>query len=279
MKRIILFLFIIFKIHFDCFSSGENIKTGSRSAGMAHASVCLHDIWSIYNNQAGLASTKSFSAGISFENRFRLKELSYKTIAIILPFKSNVFGLSVSQFGFSLYNETKIGLSYSKNLNEKLSTGVQLNYLTTHIGEDYGNTSTILGEIGFQYILSHQLTIGAHLYNPYQPKSNNIKNEQAPTIARFGISYHPSAKIIIAIETEKTVQYSPIFKVGIEYHPAQKIYFRTGVSTNPIFNAGGFGLKYANFKLDFAVPYHQTLGFTPHVSIIYQSSNKKNNSK
>ncbi len=279
MKRIILFLFIIFKIHFDCFSSGENIKTGSRSAGMAHASVCLHDIWSIYNNQAGLASTKSFSAGISFENRFRLKELSYKTAAIILPFKSNVFGLSVSQFGFSLYNENKIGLSYSKNLNAKLSAGVQLNYLKTNIGDNFGNTSNILGEIGFQYVLSPQLTIGAHLYNPYQPKSNTMMHEKAPTIIRFGISYLPSDKIIIAIETEKTVNYSPIFKVGIEYHPAQKVYIRSGVSTNPTFNAAGFGLEFTHFKLDFAASYHQTLGFTPNISIIYQTSYKKNNTK
>ncbi len=279
MKRIILLLFIFLKAPFICFSAGENIKTGSRSAGMANASVCLHDMWSIYNNQAGLASIKKFSAGISFENRFMLKELSNKTAAIIFPFKSNVFGLSVSQFGFSLYNENKIGLSYSKNLNEKLSAGVQLNYLTTHIGDNFGNTSNILGEIGFQYILSPQLTIGAHLYNPYQPNSKNIIHKKAPTIIRFGISYLPSDKIIIAIETEKTVHYNPIFKVGIEYHPVQKIYIRSGVSTNPIFNAAGFGLEFTHFKLDFAASYHQTLGFTPHVSIIYQTSYKKNNTK
>jgi hypothetical protein len=269
-KAFTLLLFSI--ISFSLFATGENFPIGGRSAGMANSSVTLSDFWAIHHNQAGLTGIKNFSAGIYYENRFGLKELSLKGGAVVLPTKSGVFGLSMTYFGYTQYNESKIGLAYAKGFGEKFSVGVQLDYLSTHIAENYGNKSTVAGEIGLRYQINKNLCIAGHIFNLNRAKIAAYNDERIPTIARLGLSYAFSDKVLVTAETEKDIQYNPVFKAGLEYKPAKVLYIRAGIATNPFLNAFGFGLEFKNFKLDFATSYHQTLGFSPQVSIIFNTT-------
>ncbi len=253
-------------------ASGENPPIGGRSAGMANASVTSTDFWSLSSNQAGIASIQNFSAGIYYENRFGIKELGLKAGAVVMPTNSGVFALSITNFGYSLYNENKIGLAYARNFSNKFSAGIQLDYLSTHIAENYGNSSAIAAELGMIFKMNSKMAIGAHIYNPTRAKIASYNDERAPTIAKLGMSYIFSEKVSIAVEAEKDIQYNPFFKAGIEYHPINQLYFRTGISTNPMLNTFGFGLELKNFNLDFATSYHQTLGFSPQFSIIFHAS-------
>ena len=271
-NRAIITFTLIMIIISSCFASGENWAIGGRSAGMANASVTLNDLWAIHNNQAGLSEIKNISAGIYYENLYGLKELGLKSGAAVLPTKSGVFGISLSYFGYSQYNENKIGLAYAKSFGNKFSAGIQLDYLSTHIAENYGNTSAIAAEIGLLYKINKKINIGAHVYNPTRTKIADYNDERVPTTFRLGLSYLISEKLIVAFESEKDIQYKPSFKAGFEYHAVKQFYFRAGISTNPILNSFGFGLEFKNFNLDFATSYHQALGFTPQVSIIFHKS-------
>ncbi len=271
-KKITFSFFIACFVSISTYATGENWPIGGRSSGMANASVTLNDLWSIHNNQAGLTGIKNFSAGLYYENRFGLKNLGLKAGAIAVPTKSGVFGLSITHFGYSQYNESKIGLAYAKAFGTKFSAGVQLDYLSTHIAENYGNSSALAAEIGLRYQINKNLCIGAHIFNPTRAKVADYNNEHAPTIARLGLSYAFSEKLILAAESEKDIDYDPVFKAGIEYRPIKQLYFRTGISTNPVLNAFGFGLEFKSFNLDFSASYHQALGFTPQVSLIFHTS-------
>ena len=273
-RTTISFLFLVIILS-TCFATGENWAIGGRSAGMANASVTLNDLWAIHNNQAGLAEIKNISAGIYYENLYGLNELGLKAGAFVIPTKSGVFGLNLSYFGYSQYNENKVGLAYAKSFGNKFSVGIQLDYLSTHIAENYGSTSAIAAEIGLQYSINKKINIGAHVYNPTKAKIADYNNERVPTIFRLGLSYLISKKIIVAIETEKDIQYNAAFKAGVEYHAVKQFYFRAGISTNPVLNSFGFGLELKNFNLDFATTYHQVLGFTPQVSIIFHNTESK----
>ncbi|NTW31774.1 MAG: hypothetical protein HGB12_03980 [Bacteroidetes bacterium] len=259
------------------FATGENIPVGGRAAGMGNASVTFCDFWAIHHNQAGLTGVKAFSAGIYYENRFGLKNLGLKSGAIVYPTKSGVFGLSMTSFGYSMYNESKIGLAYAKAFGDRFSAGVQLDYLSTHIAENYGNSSAIAAEVGLIYKLNKNLSIGAHVYNPTKAKTASYNDERAPTIVKLGLAYSFSEKVTISVESDKDIQYDPEIKAGIEYHPVKKLYFRTGISTNPVLNSFGFGLEFKNITFDFATSYHQTLGFTPQFSMIFHITNPKEN--
>nr|MDQ3049071.1 hypothetical protein [Bacteroidota bacterium] len=151
-------------------AGNENFPIGSRSASMGNASVSLSDVWSSHHNQAGLGFMRDASAGVYYENRFLLKELGVKGLAIAVPVKVGTFGLAVSNFGYSAYSENKYSLSFAKAFGEKFSAGIALNYHTVKIAEGYGSNGTFAAEVGLQSKPLKGLTIGAHVFNPTRAK-------------------------------------------------------------------------------------------------------------
>jgi hypothetical protein len=252
-------------------SAQINHSVGARAAGMGNAFVANSDLWSVYHNQAGLAEIKEIQAGMTVENRFLVKELSLKSLAVAAPIKTTggTFGFSVSHFGFSLYSETKAGLAYAQKLSEKVSAAVQMNYHNTFIGEGYGNKGNITAEAGVQAELAENLTLGAHIFNPFRARIADHFNERIPTIMRLGLNYQVSEKVIIAAEAFKDSEYKAQIRSGLEYHVVEQLYLRAGISTNPAMNSFGFGLNLKNLKIDFATSMHSALGYTPSFTMNY----------
>lgn len=251
-----------------------NDLIGARSAAMGGYNVTLSDVWSANNNQAGLGFMEDLSGGIYYENRFLLKETSYKAGAFVLPVKTGALGLSVTSFGFSLYNETKAGLSYGQRFGDKFSMGVQLNYLNTKLTQEYGSKASFTGAVGLIARLSKALSLGVHVYNPTRTKLADDDNERVPTIMKLGLDYRFSDKVMLAVSTEKDVNFDAVVNAGIEYHITEILYLRGGISTNPTQYAFGFGMQLTHFKIDLSSSFHQTLGITPGISIIYTKKKK-----
>ncbi|MEZ5195668.1 MAG: hypothetical protein R2764_04515 [Bacteroidales bacterium] len=253
---------------------------GGRSAAMGNASVTLNDFWSVCNNQAGLAFYKNIAAGFYYENRFMVKDLSMRVGAFVLPTGSGVFGLNYNYFGYSQYNQQKIGLAYARSFGDRFSAGIQLDYLSTRIAQDYGSSHAFTFEIGVQSEIVENLFVAAHIFNPVQVKLEDENNERIPAVVRFGVSYSVSKDLIIAIETEKDTDFKPLIRGGLEYTIVKEAIVRIGYSTLPAtvgsenFSIAslytfGFGLKLNKFHLDLSSSVHQTLGWSPQVSIIF----------
>lgn len=268
----LLFTFCFVLLSFSIFAGNEDYPIGARSAAMGNASVSLSDIWSAHHNQAGLGFVRTIGAGVSYENRFLVKEISIRGGAVALPVKGGTFGLCITNFGFSLYNENKYSLSFAKAFGEKFSMGIAMDYLTTRIAEGYGNKGVLAAEVGIQAKPIKGLTIGAHAFNPTRAKINSYNNERLPTIIRLGADYNFSDKVTLAIETQKDIQYKAEFKAGLEYRAVKEFYLRIGTSTNPTLTSCGFGLNLKNLKVDFSGNYHQTLGFSPQIALSYTFS-------
>lgn len=246
-----------------------NDAIGSRSVAMGGVSTTLSDLWSANNNQAGLGFIEEMIGGIYYENRFLLKETAYNAGAFVLPTKVGALGLSVASFGYSAYSETKAGLSYGQRFGDKFSIGIQLNYLNTRLSQEYGSNNAITGAIGLIAKLSDELTMGVHVYNPTKTKLADYDNERISTVMKLGLDYRFSEKVIFIIETEKAIAYKALAKLGIEYQVLDVLYLRGGISTNPTLASFGFGLKLKGFKVELSSSFHQTLGITPSVSIVY----------
>ena len=251
-------------------AGNDNYPSGAASAGMANASVTMQNLWSVSQNQAGLAGLNKISAGIYYDRRFNLDETSVKSVALAVPVSNlGVFGAHINMFGFSLYNEKKIGVSYARKFGELVNVGVQLDYLTTTIAEDYGSNNAIAVEGGIQVKIIEGMTVGAHIFNPTQARLAEYDDERIPTIMKFGLGYKFSSKLLVAVETEKDMDEDGMFKGGIEYRPVEQIYIRAGISTNPVMNSFGAGFVIKNLQIDVAATMHQSLGYTPHVSLTY----------
>lgn len=267
MQRLLIVGFILFSL---LGRAGDNPPLGARSQGMAGCGTALHnDVWGVQNNQASLADLQSIQAGIFYEQRFLVSELGMKAFAAGMPTKYGSFGLSVNSFGYSQYSEMKTGLAYSKKLGERFSMGVQLDYFNTRIGENYGSSSTVGGEIGLLAEPVKNLTLGLHLFNPTRSKLNGNLNERIPTIMRFGLAYKFSEQVFVIAEAEKDVDYKTTFRGGIEYRPLPVFYIRAGAASNPGLVSMGFGVALKKFRLDIASSFHSQLGFSPSLGLQY----------
>jgi len=268
----ILILSLIFGLNLQSFAGNENQPAGAAGAGMAHASVTFTDVWSCYNNQAGSAYIDKITAGVYNEFRFGLKENSLNAFALVIPAKNiGNFSVSASYYGFKLYNEQKIGLGYARKFGNNISASLQANYLTTNISDEYyGNAAAFTVEAGFRALLTQQLALGFHLFNPVRSKLSEYDDERIPTTMKLGLAYEFSKKVTVAAEAEKTTERKNIFKFGINYHITEPLYIRTGISTNNTTGYFGFGLVIKSLNLDFAASWHQVLGFTPHTSLTFK---------
>jgi hypothetical protein len=250
-------------------AANDNFPFGGRQAGMGNAGVTLYDFWSISHNQAGMAHLQHAGAGFYFENRYMAREMSFGAAALALPTNTGVFGASVTYFGYSQYYESKAGLSYARAFGERLSAGVQLNYLHTYIGEGYGSAGNLAVEMGMIYEMLPQFFIGAHIFNPTRARIAEYNDERIPTIIRLGVSYVFSERVLLSVETEKDIDRDPVFRAGLEYQVVDNLYLRGGLGTHPSVNAFGFGLNVGNLQIDLASSFHQTLGYSPQLSILY----------
>jgi hypothetical protein len=250
-------------------ASNEHFPVGARSSALGNASAPLSDAWSAAHNQAGLGFVRSPTAGIYYENRFLIKELSLRSAILALPLKAGTIGLSLTDFGYELYKESNYSLSFAKAFSKTFSIGMAMDYLSTRIAEGNGNYAAVLGEIGMQAKLCEGLVIGAHLYNPTRARLGKNTSERIPTILRLGMCYAFSSSVFLTTETEKDIAKKALFKAGIEYQPVHHFYLRMGISTEPVLTTFGFGVHLQNFQIDLSANYHQTLGITPQLGLTY----------
>jgi len=263
-RLLLFFLFLQFGL-----GAQENYPVGARQAALANAAVTLTDVWSAHHNQAGLGHIRHLTAGVYYENRFLIPELGLAAAAIAIPVSQGSLGISIRNFGYKLYQESKIGLGYGRKFGENLSIGMQLNYHQVRIADIYGNKSLFTAEVGALYQLGKNLVAAAHVYNPGQPRLSEFGDERLPAAIRFGLRYQFSEKIMLATEAEKGSYHNPMLRLAMEYRILGILSLRAGISSNPVNSSFGFGIHAKKLLMDFAGAYHPVLGLSPKLALTY----------
>lgn len=247
--------------------NGISNNAGARGQAMANSSVTFQDVNSLLSNPAGLVHLDKPSILLFTEQRFAQTEIRSIAAGVAYPLSSGTFGLNVQYFGFDLYNEQKIGLAYSRKLAEKFSMGAQVNYVGFRIPE-YGNRGFLTFDIGIQAEIYKDLLLGVHIANPIGQEV--IEGENLPSVFKAGLSYCPGKKVILALEAEKDLDFELRIKGGIEYLPIEALALRVGFANNP--SSFTFGAGYTikeRLRIDIASAYHQILGFSPGIGVVY----------
>ncbi len=242
---------------------------GGRSAALAHSSVAITDIWAGQHNQAALGFLEKTTVAVSYENRFFLPDLSLANVAFAYPSKLGTIGLSLSYFGFDLYNESKFGLNYSRAFGKYFSLGLQVNYHGYYISEGSGSPGAVTFEAGILAKPIKNLNIGFHVFNPSTSLKNVETEERLPLIVRLGAMYQIGDDIGITAEVKKNESVEERYAIGLEYRILEKIVLRTGVGLQPLTNTFGLGLDFGAFTADVSYEYAQVLGNNGNLSLQY----------
>jgi hypothetical protein len=271
MRFFILICITIFGIHhWELAAQKLSTNLGSASSGMGGTGVASDDLWGAANNQASLGFNQEWGAGFYYENRYLSKALSLNALTLVMPLGKGSFATNISYFGYSQYNEKKIGFAYGMPLSKRLAFGVQLDYLHTAIGEQYGGIGLVTFEAGLLYEISSKVKLGAHVFNPVQAKLNDYNDERLPMLLKMGLNWTLSEDFMAAVEVQSDIDHDLVFRVGLQYAIGETLYTRIGMSNNPNTFTFGVGLKMEDFTLDFSSSMHQVLGYSPQIGLHYQ---------
>jgi hypothetical protein len=257
---------------FVCFaSSGQNgtetYPKGARSMGMANAHVTLEDGWSTFNNIGALGRLPSTQAFFSYDHRLGIQELTTLAAGAAVVRDFGVFGVGLSHYGGTLFNQQNIGIGFSNTVGIA-SVGFKVNYFQTNI-EGFGRNGSPILEFGGVASLGPSLFFGAHVYNFTRSKFSKASFDYLPTVIKAGLSYRPSVKLMVNVEAEKEIILLPQFKMGIEYNLLNKLWARSGIHTHPSNLFFGMGFKPRRFHIDYALSQNYRLGYTHHFSFNY----------
>ncbi len=267
MKKIFFsFLFIGISIGF-----GQVLpQMGARSNGLATATLCVDDVWSIKNNPGAFGELNESGIGVAYENRFLLKELSTQSLVFGYHTESSGnFGIHFQQYGFDLYREMEGGLTYGMKIGRNFSAGVSINYHRIRLAENYGSANLVSAGFGLFYQISEDFDLGMSVQNLSRTRLADFDDERLPTNFTLGMRYHFSEKAFWTVDVEKDIIHPVNFKSGIEIQAHEILALRFGINTYPFQSAFGLSLKLKKFQLDLASMYHTQLGLSPSGGLSY----------
>jgi len=239
---------------------------GAGEAGMGYACVMKPGFWSSFHNQALLPAYGNLSCGISYQSRFGIKELGTRSAAVIIPTGRAVAGAIYSQCGYPDFRRESAGLACGLKLSEKISAGVQADYLSEKPSGEYDNHMFITCEAGITIFPDENTIIGIHLFNPLP--AMGIRNK-IPSALRTGIGSSINKVLFAGIEAVMCTRNRLNVKGGFEYEAAGRLKLRGGFCTESTSFSFGLGYKMETVHLDISFSTHEILGITPSASLVF----------
>lgn len=228
------------------------------------------DVFSFTANPASLAQLNKPAAGVYGERRFMLAELNNFMFAAGLPTGSGHFGLTGSYFGFTDFNETQAGLTYARNLGNKVDVGARFNYHGISISSGYGTASAVSVELGALFHVSEKLHVGIQAGNPVGGKFGKQGEEELPSVYSLGVGYDASEKFFVSTEIVKEENQPVSVNAGMQYKFLPQLLVRGGVTTGTSSAWFGLGLVLKSFRLDVTTSWHLQLGISPGLLLLYE---------
>lgn len=249
--------------------SGEDpmwFSAGAAGTGMGSVSATGSGFWSSFSNQALLTENNRYSAGISFLNRFNIPELGTYSAGIIIPAGKSTGGIMYYRFGYSDYKREKIGLACGMRLSEKISAGIQIDYVAVATSDKYACSQSLTFETGLLIQASESVSVGIHLFNPVP---NSLRKSFVPSSLSAGIVTKLGRSLNTAAELSMRSGRSLAIRLGFDYEAVSKLHLRGGFSTENTSFSFGTGFTWNSVIIDLAFATHERLGITTAASLIF----------
>jgi len=272
------------------------IGVGARALGMggAFTSIC-DDASATYWNPAGL--TQLTQRQMTSMASLMSLDRSYNFLNYVTPVddETNTIGISLINFGIKdlrefvkegdsdkeigKFNDTEntIMVSYARKLNEKLSLGVNLKYLTQGMNTQQHhpkgrNKASGLGiDVGTLYKISENVKIGLMLQDGRSYlKWETDQTDRLPVVVKLGVSTKLFAeKLTLSADVEQVEDnHKTKIYTGLEYWLRENLGIRAGVFDTELTAGLGFTFptKSINLQLDYSFAPDRFSDFKENIS-------------
>ncbi|WP_439183085.1 hypothetical protein [Carboxylicivirga taeanensis] len=248
--------------------------SGPVAASMGFVKVFDDSPWASLNNVSNLATHKGLAVGASYQMRFNMKGLSSRAATIIVPGSFGTISGLVYQSGYEKSNYSRYAMSFSRQFGEKVSAGLQFNYLAHQIqGDD--RADGLYSSLGLNFVISQQWGMGVYIQNPEQGKINYQETTYAvPTLFNAALRWRPFIDFQLMIELEKNLDADMIYKSGLQFNFKHKLFVRGGIKGKPVEMTFGGGIRLAGLSIDVGFAHHQQLGITSGAGLSYLFNRK-----
>ena len=118
------------------------------------------------------------------------------------------------------------------------------------------------------------MALGTHIFNPVEAELSAYGDECIPPAIAFGAALSLSEDAVFMIDVVKEMYRPAALRTGFSYLLMETLAIRGGMTTAPFTLSGGAGLVLKNVQIDFATSYHQILGVSPSVSLMFHLNKK-----
>lgn len=246
------------------------MSKGGATTGLGGASLALLDGWSCINNQGAVAFLEKPFLGLSYENRYGLKELSAGSVAAAYPVKYGVFSLQFNSFGSQLFALHKLGAGYSRKFGDRLGAGLHFDAFSLKMNQNEPATMLASFELGLLFMLNERSRLAFHLFNPAAISfKTTTYTERLPVEYRLGGFYQMSNKIDMVYEVAGSNEAAPFLRTGFRYHLVENFNVSLGFQTLGASLGGGLEYSLEKFRVNFACRSTQKLGRIYSLSLSY----------
>jgi competence ComEA-like helix-hairpin-helix protein len=224
-----------------------------------------NDANALFWNPAGISQIKQ-TQFVSYGTRlFGIKDFGLGSFALTQPTKLGSFGAGGETFGPSLYKETSLLASYSRELSPGFMLGGNIRWMNLSI-KNYDSDYTTGIDIGALARVNKDLSIGFYTRN-----INNARigkdNEDLPQFITAGFAFKPVSNLTLTGDVYHESKFETEFHTGGEYNISKFLILRSGIQTNPSRFALGFGIRYWKMEFDYGYYTHLELGATHGISL------------
>ena len=253
---------------FISFPQSAKTAMGARASGLAYASACLTDEWSVLNNIGGLSQVERPVVAITFDSQPSFKPFNRMAAVFAFPAKFGVAGAGIFRFGDALYSEQILSVGFSNTMG-LASLGLKASYVQ-YKAHGIGTKGVFTVSLGGIANITDNISIGAYIVNLNQPELSKDDGEKIPTLLVLGVQYKVSDKTLVVTEVEKDLQFPLLWKSGVEYRPYKKFAFRSGFQLSPAAIFFGFGYHLTKLGIDYAYQHNMDFGSRHQATIAYR---------
>ncbi len=246
---------------------------GAGQIALAHSNISSsNDVFSLFNNPAGLSLLKSREIGFYYSpTPFGVKELANTFAAYCEPTQYGSLSAGYSNYGFELYKENTFAIGYGKKIANNFFIGLSSAYHNISI-KNYGSKGVLVFSLGAITKLTDQIGLGFAVSNVTRSTITNESND-IPTVFWLGSDLKFVKDIVFCAAVKKEIGFNPSIRLGTEYSLLDFLKLRIGTSNEPNTYSGGIGIIYQFVQVDYAFSSHPDLGFTHQFGLIIRFTN------